>query len=164
MPDFWRYLKLVATVWKGYIGIFTLALTLISRTIPGVDQRHWFAYVGPALIVISGVLVLWAMYSAYHGELVELRAARLLLEERERVREIRLRKLLNELSFNESHIASEPNFWRDDAWISVDEALPILPDDLLKDIHDYYMELRSARDSGSYSPPRVRYRQKATLD
>jgi hypothetical protein len=162
MRDFFGYLRAVASAWRGYIGIFTLALTLMARTIPRVEQQRWFAYVGPSLIVISSVLVLWAMYSVYHSVLGELRSAQSHLGDRGRMRLIRLEKLLNELRFNEGHIGSEPSFWRDDAWTNIDDALPVLPSDMLKDIQDYYMELRSARDPGSYSSPRVRYRGKVS--
>ena len=74
---------------------------------------------------------------------------------------VRLEKVLNELRHNHAHLGSEPSFWRDDAWANVDEALPALPSGLLKEVQDYYMQMRSARDAGSYSPPRTRYREGA---
>ena len=162
MKDFFRYLKAVASAWKGYIGIFTLAITLMARTLPGIDRQNWFAYVGPSLIAISIVLLIWAMYAVYHLKLGELRIVQSHLADRERMRQIRLEKLLNELSFNEARLGSEPSLWRDDAWTNIDEALPGLPIDLLKDIQNYYMEMRGVREAGSYTPPRTRHRDNAS--
>jgi hypothetical protein len=156
---FFKYYGSVLWRWRTLAIIVPSTLSFAGKMFPAVEHAPWYPFVPYALRCIAIATAAWTFYDLDKERCAEIAEKNTVIakltaaiSDRTASQKIALRKLHGDLQHNLDFINSPASYWLDNAWVSIDEALPLLSDDLVLGIQEYYRNMRAIRQSiGSMS-------------